>query len=179
MLNLFQHLTASLFLSFSADRSWNEFRMTVYGWLCGFGGLKTSDALLFRVFQTPCLCVSYLTVGWIWPVHCLKYNFWFVFRQRTKSIFEFGRFSYEAFVLMFDSFSRLARFVVRSPSWRRPIVSPSHRGRTRPLEDWLNVNLCRSEGSAVLCATEVRCPNGQKGSFNSAVKIQLYFVITK
>ena len=28
MLNLFQHLTASLFLSFSADRSWNEFRMT-------------------------------------------------------------------------------------------------------------------------------------------------------
>ena len=44
-------------------------------------------------------------------MHCLKYNFWFVFRQRTKSIFEFGRFSYEAFVLMSDSFSRLARLL--------------------------------------------------------------------
>ena len=28
MLNLVQHLTASLFLSFSADRSWTKFRMT-------------------------------------------------------------------------------------------------------------------------------------------------------
>ena len=28
MLNLFQHLTASLYLFFSADRSWNKFRMT-------------------------------------------------------------------------------------------------------------------------------------------------------
>ena len=49
------------------------------GWLWGFGGLKSSDALPFRIFQTPCLCVSYLTIGWIWSVHCLKYNFWFVF----------------------------------------------------------------------------------------------------
>ena len=26
-------------------------------WLWGFGGLKSSDALPFRAFQTPCLCV--------------------------------------------------------------------------------------------------------------------------
>ena len=45
------------------------------------------------------------------------------------------------------------------------ISGSPHRGRTRPSEDWLNVNLCRSEGSAVPCATEVRCPNGQRGSF--------------
>ena len=62
MLNLFQHLTASLSLPFSADRSWNEFRMTVYGWLWGFGGLNSSEALPFRVFQTPCLCVL---DGWV------------------------------------------------------------------------------------------------------------------
>ena len=31
-------------------------------WLWGFGGLKSSDALPFRVFQTPCLCVL---DGWV------------------------------------------------------------------------------------------------------------------
>ena len=75
MLNLFQQLTASLSLPFSAHRSWNKFRMTSGG-------------------------------------SCYLYShFW-----EANSI------------LMFDSFSRLARFVVRSPSWRRPIASSSHRG---------------------------------------------------
>ena len=36
MLNLFQHLAASLLLSFSADRSCTKFRMTVYFALSSF-----------------------------------------------------------------------------------------------------------------------------------------------
>ena len=39
-------------------------------------------------------------------------------------------------ILMSDSFSRLARFVVRSPSWRRPIASSSHRGKDARMGRW-------------------------------------------
>ena len=133
----------------------------------------------------------------------------FVFRQKNKrTYFEFGRFSYEAYVLVSGLFFYFGRWLLAFSSsiCHAELISASHREpllvllrgqilkRVQDDGGWCRLltisfflsrlarfgfRLRPGNGRLPILPIEGEMPEREEGVLNSATKIHLYFVITK